>query len=134
MEFQFALNDMNRDKEFIISYLALVICLTVIAACVLVYCTSVGFPAILFAIPVFFCIMLGVMWLLKRSCGKKKRDKAFFFMEYRIVKMLLSIVFLAACLIADREHMLPFAIVFVVFYFVMMTFETVHFIKGEKKS
>lgn len=125
---------MNKDKWFTVNYMALVALLTIIAVVVLRLAVPAQFPSLLFLIPVFFCLTLGIMHLVKRSCEKKNRDRAFFFMEYRMIKLFLSLIFIAVYILVVKECLMSFAVTFVVFYFAIMTFETVHFIKAEKKS
>ena len=55
-------------------------------------------------------------------------------MEYRMIKMFLAVIFIVMLFLTDRENVLPSAVTFTVFYIIMMMYETIHFIKGEKKS
>lgn len=125
---------MNREKWFAVNYLALVSVLTIISVVVIRLFAPSQFPAMLFVVPLFFCLTLGVMVFLKRLCAKRRRDAAFFFLEYRIVKLLMALVLIVVYAVAVRDCLLSFAITFAVFYMSVMTFETVHFIKGERKS
>lgn len=120
------------ERRFVITYLLLVALLTAVAGLVLKHFAPAGVPAALYLMPLFFCLTLGLMFLLKRVCQKKNRDRSFFFMEYRMIKMFLAVIFML--FLTDRENVLPSAVTFTVFYIVIMMYETIHFIKGEKKS
>jgi len=125
---------MNRDKWFAVNYLALVSVLTLITTSVLRAMDACYYPKALFVIPLFFVVMLGVMFMIRRSCTQKGRDRAFFFLGYRIAKMLLAIVFLLVYFAVVRENLLVFAIILMAYYIAIMIFETVHFVRGEKVS
>lgn len=125
---------MILDKRYSVIYLALVLFLTVISVAVMRFFAPDSYSPTLFLIPAYFCLMLVLMNVLYRLGEKKKRDRSFFFMEYRMIKMLVSIVFLFVILKVAEFETLSFVIVFVAFYLILMSFETVHFIKGEKKS
>lgn len=122
------------ERRFVITYLLLVALLTAVAGLVLKHFAPAGIPAALYLMPLFFCLTLGLMFLLKRVCQKKNRDRSFFFMEYRMIKMFLAVIFIFMLFLTDRENVLPSAVTFTVFYIVIMMYETIHFIKGEKKS
>lgn len=125
---------MILDKRYSAIYLALVLFLTAISVTVMRFFAQDSYSPTLFLIPAYFCLMLVLMNVLYRLGEKKKRDRSFFFMEYRMIKMLVSIVFLFVILKVAEFETLSFVIVFVAFYLILMSFETVHFIKGEKKS
>lgn len=125
---------MILDKRYSVIYLALVLFLTAISVAVMKFFAPDSYSPMLFLIPAYFCLMLVLMNILYRLGEKKKRDRSFFFMEYRMIKMLVSIVFLFVILKVAEFETLSFVIVFVAFYLILMSFETVHFIKGEKKS
>lgn len=121
-------------KRLIITYLIVLSVLTVGAALLMRYVWPEHYPAMLFIIPLFFAVMLGVMVLLKRINDRKGRDRSIFFMSYRIVKILLAIVLLLIYFTAVRVELLSFAVVFVVFYLCLSMLETVLFMKGERKG
>ncbi|MCQ2057171.1 MAG: hypothetical protein MJY75_03060 [Bacteroidaceae bacterium] len=125
---------MILDKRYSVIYLALVLFLTAISVTVMRFFAPDSYSPTLFLIPAYFCLMLVLMNVLYHLGEKKKRDRSFFFMEYRMIKMLVSIVFLFVILKVAEFESLSFVIVFVAFYLILMSFETVHFIKGEKKS
>lgn len=121
-------------KRLIITYLIVLSVLTVSSALGLRYMWPEHYPNMLFLIPLFFAVMLGVMALLKRINDKKGRDRSIFFLSYRIVKILLAIVLLLVYFTAVRVELMSFAVVFVVFYLCLSMLETVLFMKGEKKG
>ena len=88
----------------------------------------------LFTIPVFYALMLGVMALIRCSVEKKGKDRSIFFLSYRIVKILLAIILLLVYFTSVGEELLTYSVVFAVFYLCLSMVETTLFIKGEKKS
>jgi len=91
------------------------------------------YPAMLYTIPLFYILMLGVMFLLKNIVEKKGRDRSIFFLSYRVVKILLALVFLLVYFQVIRTGLVSFAVVFMIFYACLSAVETVLFMKGEKK-
>lgn len=125
---------MNRNKWFSVNYIALTSVLTLVAVTMLRIFAPAQFPPLLFLVPLFSLLVHIMFVLLRRRCERKHKDRSFIFMAYRVCRMLLSAVFILVYCVAVREYLLPFAITFAVFYLVLMAFETVHFMKEEKKS
>ena len=121
-------------KKLARTYIIVLSALTLISAVILREINPEHFPPMLFTIPVFYALMLGVMALIRRSVEKKGKDRSIFFLSYRIVKILLAIVLLLVYFTAVGEELLTFAVVFAVFYLCLSMVETTLFIKGEKKS
>lgn len=121
-------------KKLIIWYLAALSVLSVASSAALRICWPEHYPTMLYLIPLFYALMLGVMIWLKRANEKKGKDRSIFFLSYRIVKILLAIVLLLVYFTAVGEELLTFAVVFAVFYLCLSMVETTLFIKGEKKS
>lgn len=121
-------------KKLIIWYLAALSVLSLASAITLRSVYPEHYPQLLFIIPLFYALMLGVMMWLKRVNEKKGRDRSIFFLSYRIVKILLSIILLLVYFTAVGTELVTFSIVFVVFYLCLSMIETVLFMKGERKS
>ena len=121
-------------KTLISTYLIALSVLTIGSVLALRICWPEHYPAMLYLIPLFYALMLGVMIWLKRANEKKGKDRSIFFLSYRIVKILLAIVLLLVYFTAVGEELLTFAVVFAVFYLCVSMVETTLFIKGEKKS
>ena len=121
-------------KKLIITYLIALSVLTIGSVLALRIGWPDQYPSLLFIIPLFFAVMLGVMVWLKRSNERKGKDRSIFFLTYRVVKILLALVLLLAYFTAVRTQLLPFAVVFMIYYMCLSAVETVLFMKGEKKS
>ena len=121
-------------KKLIITYLIALSVLTIGSVLALRIGWPDQYPSLLFIIPLFYAVMLGVMVLLKRSNERKGKDRSIFFLTYRVVKILLAIVLLVVYFTAVGTQLLPFALVFMIYYLCLSAVETVLFIKGEKKS
>ena len=121
-------------KKLIIWYLAALSVLSLASAITLRSVYPEHYPQLLFIIPLFYALMLGVMMWLKHVNEKKGRDRSIFFLSYRIVKILLSIILLLVYFTAVGTELVTFSIVFVVFYLCLSMIETVLFMKGERKS
>ena len=121
-------------KKLILTYLIVLSVLTVAIVLSLRMAWPDQYPSLLFIIPLFFALMLGVMVWLKRSNDRKGKDRSIFFLTYRVVKILLALVLLLAYFTAVRTQLLPFAVVFMIYYMCLSAVETVLFMKGEKKS
>ena len=121
-------------KHLLQTYLIVLSVLTIAAVLVLRMIWPEQYPSLLFLVPLFYAAMLGVMVWLKRSNERKGRDRSIFFLTYRVVKILLSIVLLVVYFTAVGTQLLPFAVVFMIYYLCLSAVETVLFIKGEKKS
>ena len=119
-------------RKLILTYLIVLSVLSVAAVLTLRMVWPEYYPSLLFTIPLFFSVMLGVMIWLKRSNENKGKDRSLFFLAYRVVKILLSIVLLVVYFTAVGTQLLPFAVVFMIYYLCLSAVETVLFIKGEK--
>ena len=121
-------------KKLILTYLIVLSVLTVAAVLSLRMAWPEQYPSLLFIIPLFYAVMLGVMILLKRSNERKGKDRSIFFLTYRVVKILLAIVLLVVYFTSVGTQLLSFAVVFMIYYLCLSAVETVLFMKGEKKS
>lgn len=121
-------------KKLILTYLVVLSVLTVVAVLALRMAWPDQYPSMLFIIPLFYAVMLGVMVLLKRSNERKGKDRSIFFLTYRVVKILLAIVLLVVYFTAVGTQLLSFAVVFMIYYLCLSAVETVLFMKGEKKG
>lgn len=121
-------------KRLVILYLAVLSVLSVGSAVLLRCIWPEHYPSMLFIIPLFFAVMLGVMALIKRWVENKGKDRSLFFLSYRVVKIILALVILLAYFSIVGTQLLPFAIVFMAYYLCLSLVETVLFMKGEKKS
>lgn len=119
-------------KKLARTYIIVLSVLTLLSAVILREINPEHFPPLLYTIPVFYAVMLGVMALIKRSVDKNGKDRSIFFLAYRIVKIILAIVLLLVYFTAVGEELLVFAVVFAVFYLCLSAIETALFIKGEK--
>ena len=121
-------------KKLILTYLIVLSVLTVAIVLSLRMAWPDQYPSLLFIIPLFFAVMLGVMVWLKRSNERKGKDRSIFFLTYRVVKILLAIVLLVVYFTAVGTQLLSFAVVFMIYYLCLSAVETVLFMKGEKKG
>lgn len=121
-------------RKLILTYLTVLSVLTIAAVLSLRTVWPEQYPSLLFIIPLFFAVMLGVMIWLKRSNERKGKDRSLFFLTYRVVKILLAIVMLVVYFTAVGTQLLPFSVVFMIYYMCLSAVETVLFMKGEKKS
>ena len=121
-------------KKLILWYLAVLSVLTLASSLTLRTVWPEHYASLLFIIPLFYAVMLGVMFLLKHMIEKKGKDRSIFFLSYRIVKIMLAIILLLVYFTAVRTELLTFAVVFAVFYLCLSALETVLFIRGEKQS
>lgn len=119
-------------KKLILTYLIVLSVLTVAAVLSFRMAWPDQYPSLLFIIPLFYAVMLGVMVWLKRSNERKGKDRSIFFLTYRVVKILLSIVLLVVYFTVVGTQLLPFAVVFMIYYLCLSAVETALFIKGEK--
>jgi hypothetical protein len=121
-------------KKLIITYLIALSVLTIGSVLALRIGWPDQYPSLLFIIPLFYAVMLGVMVLLKRSNERKGKDRSIFFLTYRVVKILLAIILLLVYFTAVGTQLLPFAVIFMIYYLCLSAVETVLFMKGEKKG
>ena len=120
-------------KKLVILYLVVLSVLSVASSVALRLFWPELYPAMLYTIPLFYILMLGVMLLIKNIVEKKGRDRSIFFLSYRVVKILLALVFLLVYFQVIRTGLVAFAVVFMIFYACLSAVETVLFMKGEKK-
>jgi len=121
-------------RKLVRTYIIVLSVLTILSAKIVSVITPEHYPSLLFTIPVFYAAMLGVMALIKRSVEKKGKDRSIFFLAYRVVKILLALVYLLIYFVTVGTDTLVFAVVFMSFYVCLSVVETVLFMKGEKKS
>ena len=103
-------------KKLILTYLIVLSVLTVAAVLSFRMAWPDQYPSLLFIIPLFYAVMLGVMVLLKRSNERKGKDRSIFFLTYRVVKILLAIVLLVVYFTSVGTQLLSFAVVFMIYY------------------
>ena len=121
-------------KKLILTYLIALSALTVIAVLALHIVWPEHYPSLLYTIPLFYAVMLGVMAWLKKFIENKGKDRSLFFLAYRVVKILLALSFLLAYFSLAGTELLTFAVVFMIYYLCLSAIETVLFMKGEKQS
>ena len=121
-------------KKLITIYLIALSVLTITSVLALRMVWPEHYPSLLFLIPLFFAVMLGVMVWIKKVIENKGKDRSLFFLSYRVVKILLSLILLLAYFSLVGTQLLSFAIVFMIFYLCLSAIETVLFMKGEKRS
>lgn len=121
-------------KRLIISYLIVLSVLTIGSVLTLRMMWPDQYPSMLFLIPLFYAVMLGVMICIKRANDRKGRDRSLFFLTYRVVKILLGIAMLVTYFTVVGTQLLTFAVVFMIFYMCLSALETALFMKGEKRS
>jgi hypothetical protein len=121
-------------KKLVVTYLIALSVLTVVAVVALRMVWPEHYSSLLFLIPLFFAVMLGVMALIKRVIENNGKDRSLFFLAYRVVKILSALAFLLAYFSLVGTQLLPFAIVFMIYYLCLSAIETVLFMKGEKRS
>jgi len=121
-------------KKLILTYLIALSALTVIAVLALHMVWPEHYPSLLYTIPLFYAVMLGVMAWLRKLIENKGKDRSLFFLAYRVVKILLALAFLLAYFSLAGTELLTFAVVFMIYYLCLSAIETVLFMKGEKQS
>lgn len=121
-------------KKLIRIYIIVLSVVTILSAKIVSVVTPEHYPSLLFTIPIFYAAMLGVMVLIRRAVEKKGKDRSMFFLIYRVVKILLALIYLLIYFVAVRTETLVFSVVFMSFYLCLSAVETVLFIKGEKES
>lgn len=125
---------MNAYKKFIISYLVITVLLAVISVVVLRFFMPSQYTPFVFIIPVIFVFLLGVMTYLKKTVEKNGRKLHHFILLYRPVRMFLIMAFLMVYILVVREYILPFTVTFLVFYLVLLFYETVFLSKYVKEA
>lgn len=121
-------------KRLIITYLAALSVLTIASVFAFRLVWPEQYSSMLFLIPLFFALMLGVMAWLRRVTAKKGKDRSIFFLTYRVLKILLAIVLLLVYFTAVGTNLVSFAVMFAIYYICLSAIETTLFMKGEKKS
>jgi len=121
-------------KKLTLIYMAALSVLTVITVLAFRIVWPEQYPSLLFTIPLFYAVMLGVMAWLKHFIENKGKDRSLFFLAYRVVKILLALAFLLAYFSLAGTELLAFAVVFMIYYLCLSAIETVLFMKGEKRS
>ena len=121
-------------RKLITIYLIALSVLTIVSVLALRLFWPEQYPSLLFVIPVFFALMLGVMAWLRHVNAKKGKDRSIFFLTYRVVKILLAIVLLLVYFTAVGTDLVSFAVIFAIYYICLSAIETSLFMKGEKKS
>ena len=122
----------KKMRKLTKTYLLILSLLTILSVLSMRYVWSEHHPDFLYLIPIFFLVMLGIMYLLKRGNDRKGKDPTVFFLPYRLVKIMLSLIFLLVYFMTVRSHLLPFAVLFMIFYIGLSSVETIHFMKREK--
>lgn len=123
---------MRGFKWFIINYLALTSLLTVISVVSFRLFLPAQYPPLLFLVPVFFVLMLGVMVYINKRIEKKGKPAYFFIMIYRPVRLLLLMLFVLAYIFLVRTYIIPFLSVFAIFYVALLVYETIYLMKSAK--
>lgn len=121
-------------KRLIITYLAALSVLTIASVFAFRLVWPEQYSSMLFLIPLFFGVMLGMMIWLKRINESKGKDRSIFFLTYRVLKILLAIVLLLVYFTAVGTNLVSFAVMFAIYYICLSAIETTLFMKGEKKS
>ena len=121
-------------KRLIITYLVALSVLTIASVFAFRLVWPEQYSSMLFLIPLFFALMLGVMAWLRRVTAKKGKDRSIFFLTYRVLKILLAIVLLLVYFTAVGTNLVSFAVMFAIYYICLSAIETTLFMKGEKKS
>ena len=121
-------------KKLAFIYLTVLSVLTIATVLVLRLALPQFYPSGLFLIPVFYAVLLGVMLIMRRSNDKKGRDRSYFIMSYRIVKMSLLILMIVCFMNIKETGLVAFAVIFMIYYLCLTSVETFYLIKEEKKS
>lgn len=121
-------------KRLIITYLAALSVLTIASVFAFRLVWPEQYSSMLFLIPLFFGVMLGMMIWLKRINESKGKDRSIFFLTYRVLKILLAIVLLLVYFTAVGTNLVSFSVMFAIYYICLSAIETTLFMKGEKKS
>ena len=121
-------------RKLIITYLIVLSVLTVIAVLALRLLWPEYYPSGLFIIPLYFALMLVLMAVIHRVNAKKGRDRSYFLMAYRMVKILLALILILVYFKVARNEMTAFAVIFMSYYLCLSAVETALLIKEEKKS
>lgn len=122
-------------KKLAVSYLFTLAILTLAAVLLFRYCWPEHYPGMLFTIPLYYGVLLGIMFLIRHIVvDKYGKDEGVFLLSYRMVRLLLSIILLVICFSLAKSQPLPYAVTFFVYYLILSWTENIILIKGEKKS
>ena len=121
-------------KKLILTYLIVLSVLTIGVVMTLRMVWPEHYPSLLFIIPVFYAVMLGAMILIRRYFASKGRDASYFFMAYRMVKILLALILILVYFRVVKTELMSFSIIFMSYYLCLTAVETILLIKEEKKG
>ncbi|MBP1637662.1 MAG: putative rane protein [Bacteroidetes bacterium] len=84
-------------------------------------------------IPVFFMILgLGMIYFLTQEKKENDRKLVNKYMLIRVIKILLSLVFILIYWVVNKPEIKNFATIFIVFYMIYLIFETYIYVQVEK--
>lgn len=121
-------------KKLILTYLIVLSVLTIGVVMTLRMVWPEHYPSQLFIIPVFYALMLGAMILIRKYFASKGRDASYFFMAYRMVKILLALILILVYFRVVKTELMSFSIIFMSYYLCLTAVETIFLVKEEKKS
>lgn len=121
-------------KRLAVIYSVTMALLTVAAVLLLRLVWPEHYPSGLFLIPLYFALMLGVMIMMHKSNAKKGRDRSYFLMSYRIVKIMVALIFILVYFRVVSSGLPAFSVIFMSYYLCLTAVETTLLIKEEKKS
>ena len=121
-------------KRLAVIYSVTLALLTVAAVLLLRLVWPEYYPSGLFLIPLYYAVMLGVMAVMHRANVKKGRDRSYFLMAYRIVKIMLALILILVYFRVINSGLPAFSIIFMSYYLCLTAVETTLLIKEEKKS
>lgn len=133
MLYRSALIDMEGKGRYIFIYLIITAVLSAVAAYLFGHVWADRLTGPLFPIPMFFALMPFLHLLIDHFMEGKNNARTLSILAYRGSKLLLALVMLVVYMATVRTGLLEFALVFIVFYFVLTTYETVEYMKREKK-
>lgn len=121
------------NRGFLTVYMVVIAILTV-AACIPMHFINTGSTLTQLLLIPFWYILLGASFSLSYSnCIKKGKPKlTTFYLAYKGVKMLLSLVFILVSALIIEKDLIPFMVIFLVFFLVLTVVETMHFIEIER--
>ena len=100
-------------KRLAVIYSVTLALLTVAAVLLLRLVWPEHYPSGLFLIPLYFALMLGVMIMMHKSNAKKGRDRSYFLMSYRIVKIMVALIFILVYFRVVSSGLPAFAVIFI---------------------
>lgn len=124
---------MSKTKR---SYVLLTVLLFIIVGMVGGWIYSQAFPQNYFngypAIPVYF-LMMGIasINILERGRGKSPVRMLQIYMLVRVVRMIVSLLFMVVYCLAVREEALTFMLTFIVYYLIYIIYDSWFFYKLE---